>query len=153
MSQRGGSVITYVRMSKKVYSPIIENGMADFILAFEELEALRWVSLLKEDKKIIVNQQKILPATVLTGSAEYPTEINEKLKALGVKKENLIAIPAYEMALKAGNVRAVNMVMIGVMSKFTDIPKEIWINSILENFTQKLQKINIEAFEDGRNFI
>ena len=150
MSQRGGSVITYVRMGSKVYSPVIENKMADFILGFEELEALRWISLLKNTGKIIMNNQKILPVTVISGAAEYPENIKEKIIRTGVDKSNLFILPAYKMAMEAGNVKSVNMVMIGAMSNFTDIEEDIWIDSIKEVLPGKLHKINIDAFNEGK---
>lgn len=150
MSQRGGSVVTYVRMGQKVYSPVIEKGMADFVLAFEELEALRWAPLLAKDKILIVNQQKITPATVATGSAVYPDNIDYKLQMAGLGNTRTYMIPAYGISLELGNVRAVNMVMIGAMSKHMDIPEEIWEKSIKEVFPEKLQRINREAFESGR---
>ncbi len=151
MSQRGGSVITYVRIGKKVFSPVVENKMADFILGFEKLEALRWISLLKSTGVLIMNEQKILPATVLSGECEYPENIEEKIIDTGLDKNNLLVVPAYEIAIKAGNVKAVNIVMIGAMSNFTDIDESIWIDSIKEILPEKLHKINIEAFFEGRN--
>jgi indolepyruvate ferredoxin oxidoreductase beta subunit len=150
MSQRGGSVVTYVRMGKKVFSPVVEKGMADFVLAFEELEALRWAPLLSKDKILIVNQQKITPATVATGSAVYPDNIDYRLQMAGLGNTRTYMIPAYDISIDLGNVRAVNMVMIGAMSKFMDIPEEIWEKSIKEVFPEKLQRINREAFEKGR---
>lgn len=150
MSQRGGSVVTYVRMGTKVFSPVIEKGMADFVLAFEELEALRWAPLLSNGKTMIVNQQKITPATVATGSAVYPDNIDYRLQVAGIGNTKTYMIPAYDISLKLGNVRAVNMVMIGAMSKHMDIPDEVWDKSIKEVFPEKLQRINREAFESGR---
>jgi len=150
MSQRGGSVITYVRIGPKVFSPVIENKMADFILGFEQLEALRWVSLLKNTGIMIMNDQKIMPATVLSGSVQYPENIEKKMIDTGLGKKNFIVVPAYKISLKAGNVRAVNMVMIGTMSNFTDIKESVWIDSIKEILPDKLHKINIEAFLEGK---
>lgn len=150
MSQRGGSVITYFRMGNKVYSPIVENKMADFILGFEKLEALRWISLLKKTGKLIINDQKIMPATVLSGVCEYPEDIENKIIQSGVDAQNLIAIPAYKISQNIGNVRTVNMIMLGAMSNFTDIEDSIWIDCVMEVLPEKLHKINIEAFKAGK---
>lgn len=153
MAQRGGSVITYVRMGRKVYSPIVEEGNADFLLAFEQLEGLRWLPLLKEDGKILLSTKKIMPVTVLTGSVEYPENIESEILQTGLPKDNLITVPAYDIAFEAGTVKAQNTVMIGCMSVYTDIKPEIWQQAVKDSFPEKLQKINIDAFNKGRNFI
>lgn len=150
MSQRGGSVITYVRMGEKVYSPVIENGMADFVLAFEELEALRWAALLAKDGTMIINKQQIIPVTVKTGKAIYPDKILEQLKAASKPGTKIVEINAEQLARESGNVRCVNMVMIGAMSLFTQIPEILWKESISEVFPEKLQDVNRVAFENGK---
>ena len=114
MSQRGGSVVTYIRYGEKVYSPVIEKGQADMIVSFEQLEAARYVSYLKKDGTIITNTQKISPMPVITGAAEYPDGIIDKIKAMGI---NIIAVDALSAAEKAGSARAVNVVLMGVLSK------------------------------------
>ena len=109
MSQRGGSVVTYVKFGKKVSSPIIEKGEADIILAFEKLEAARWLEYLKPDGKIIVNTQQMDPMPVVMGAAEYPDGIIESLKASGADVETVDALP---MAIEAGNSKAVNVIKV-----------------------------------------
>ena len=151
MSQRGGSVITYVRMGGKVYSPVIENGMADFLLAFEELEALRWAPLLKEGGTMIINRKRILPVTVKLGKGIYPDGIAEELKNAMTKGSAVIEIDAEKLAAESGSVRCVNTVMIGAMSQYSTIPEEIWKESVDEVFAGKLQEMNRIAFEKGRN--
>ncbi len=152
MSQRGGSVITYVRMGQKVYSPLVEENNADFLLAFEKLEGLRWLALLKEDGKILLSTKKIMPVTVLTGSMDYPENIERKILHTGLPKNNLITVPAYDIACEAGTPKAQNTVMIGCMSVYTDINEEVWEQAVKESFPEKLQKINLDAFFKGRNF-
>ena len=120
MSQRGGSVVTYVKYGDKVYSPIIDKGEADVILAFELLEAYRALPFLKKGGKMLVNRQKTDPMPVITGAASYPENIEEKLKAVC----DITAVDALELAKKAGNAKAVNVVLIGLLAKMTDIPYE-----------------------------
>ena len=147
MSQRGGSVVTYVKYGDKVYSPIIDRGEADIILAFELLEAYRALPFLKKGGKIIVNGQQIDPMPVITGAAEYPENIAEKIG----KSVDLKVIDALSLAKDAGNIKAVNVVLIGVMAKSTDIEYEKWINTIKETVPAKFVDINIKAFDLGYN--
>ena len=148
MSQRGGSVVTYVRYGDKVYSPIIDKGGADMILAFEELEALRALPYLKNGGKIIVNTQQIDPMPVITGAVKYPENIIEALKASGA---DVTAADALELALKAGNMKAVNVVLIGIMAKNTTVPKEVWVDTIKKTVPEKFLDVNLAAFELGYN--
>lgn len=147
MSQRGGSVVTYVKYGDKVYSPIIDRGEADIILAFELLEALRALPYLKKGGKIIVNTQSIDPMPVITGMASYPENIVEKLS----EKVNTLPIDALNLAKQAGNMKAVNVVLIGVMAKSTDIPYEKWIEIIKKTVPEKFLDVNLKAFELGYN--
>ena len=146
MSQRGGSVVTYVRYGDKVYSPVINKGGADIILAFEQLEAYRYLDYLKKDGKLIVNTQKIDPMPVITGAAKYPENIIEKIKAKGA---SVIALDAAELAVKAGNVKAVNVVLIGVLASKMNIEKEVWLEVIKETVPPKFYEVNVSAFELG----
>lgn len=148
MSQRGGSVVTYVRYGDKVYSPIIDKGSADMILAFEELEALRALPYLKKGGKIIVNTQQIDPMPVITGAVKYPENIIEELKASGA---DVTAADALELALKAGNMKAVNVVLIGIMAKNTTVPKKVWVDTIKKTVPEKFLDVNLAAFELGYN--
>ena len=147
MSQRGGSVVTYVKYGEKVYSPIIDRGEADIILAFEMLEAYRALPYLKKGGKIIVNNQEIDPMPVITGAASYPENILEKIK----KEADVTAVNALELAEKAGNFKAVNVVLIGVMAKYTDISYDKWVKTIRETVPPKFVDVNLKAFELGYN--
>ena len=148
MSQRGGSVVTYVKYGEKVYSPVIDKGEADIILAFEQLEALRALPYLKVGGKMIANTQKINPMPVITGAAQYPAAIMETLSA----KVDLTALDALSIAKAAGNAKAVNVVLMGVMAKNTDIPYEVWVNAVRECVPAKFLEVNLRAFDAGYHF-
>ena len=149
MSQRGGSVVTYVRYGDKVYSPVIDEGEADFIVSFEILEAARWLKYLKADGQIVTSIQSIDPMPVITGAAKYPENLSDKLKATGVKVD---AMDCLALAKEAGSVKAVNVVLIGRLSHYFDIPEEEWIKVIKDTVPEKFVEMNIKAFELGRNF-
>jgi len=124
MSQRGGSVVTYVRFGDKVYSPVIDKGEADYILSFEKLEALRWIEYLKIGGQIITNTQEVDPMPVITGAMQYPDNIIEKLESAGAKVD---AKDFLSIAEEAGSAKAVNIVLMGRLSDyFKDIPYEVW---------------------------
>ena len=148
MSQRGGSVVTYVRFGDKVYSPLIEEGEADFILSFEKLEAARWAPCLKEGGRIIVNTQEIDPMPVITGSAEYPSDILEELKKKGVLID---AVDALAIAQEAGSAKAVNIVLLARFAKYFSIPVESWEAAIAKTVAPKFVDMNRKAFELGYN--
>ncbi len=145
MSQRGGSVVTYVKYGDRVYSPIIDRGEADLILAFEMLEAYRALPYLSATGKMIINTQRIDPMPVITGAAEYPSDIPGKLSACA----NVTAADALTLAREAGNVKAVNVVLIGMMARHTDIPRESWLRALRETVPPKLLDINLRAFDLG----
>jgi indolepyruvate ferredoxin oxidoreductase beta subunit len=147
MSQRGGSVVTYVKYGEKVYSPIIDQGEADTILAFELLEAYRALPYLKKGGKLIVNSQQIDPMPVITGAAEYPADIAKKLEAA----VDTTVVDAVSAATEAGNIKAVNVVLIGVLANTTNIPYEKWIETIKTTVPPKFLDINIKAFDIGYN--
>lgn len=147
MSQRGGSVVTYVKYGEKVYSPIIDRGEADIILAFELLEAYRALPYLKNGGKMIVNTQSINPMPVITGAAEYPKNLEEKLSDACA----LTALDALEIAEKAGNIKAVNVVLIGVLAKSTDVKYEKWIEALKATVPEKFIELNLKAFDMGYN--
>ena len=147
MSQRGGSVVTYVKYGDEVYSPIIDKGEADIILAFEMLEAYRAMPFLKKGGKLIVNTQEIDPMPVITGAMEYPENIAEKLQ----EKLDVTLVDALSLAEKAGNFKAVNVVLIGVMAKSTDIGYEKWVETIKSTVPPKFLDVNLEAFNLGYN--
>ena len=145
MSQRGGSVVTYVKFGDVVHSPIIDKGEADIILAFECLEAYRALPWLKKGGKMIVNNQMINPMPVITGAAEYPADILQKLGAV----VDLTAVDALALAREAGNSKAVNVVLIGVMAKNTEIPYEEWVETIKTTVPPKFLEVNLKAFDLG----
>ena len=146
MSQRGGSVVTYVRFGDKVYSPIITDGEADIIISFEKLEAGRYANYLKKDGKIVVNTQQIDPMPVIIGAAEYPENVLEELTAKGVSVD---ALDALSLAVEAGSSKAVNIVLMGKAAKYFDIPKERWITAIENTVAPKFVEMNKKAFELG----
>lgn len=147
MSQRGGSVETYVKYGEKVYSPIIDEGEADIILAFELLEAYRALPYLKKGGKLIVNTQKINPMPVIVGAMDYPTDIEQKLSDVA----NITTLDALKLATKAGNIKAVNVVLIGVMAKNMDVEYDKWIEALKQTVPEKFLEINIKAFDLGYN--
>lgn len=147
MSQRGGSVVTYVRFGKKVYSPIIDKGEADFIVSFELLEAARYAEYLKPEGKIVVNTQKLNPMPVLTGVAEYPADLVSELKGKGFDVEDLDCL---SLANEAGSAKAVNIVLMGRLSKFMDFPESSWISAIEKLVKPAFLEINKKAFALGR---
>lgn len=147
MSQRGGSVVTYVRFGDKVYSPIIDKGEADFIVSFEKLEAARYVEYLKEDGGIVTNTQEVDPMPVITGAAEYPESLVEKMEALGIKVD---AMDCLSLANEAGSSKAVNIVLMGRLSKYFDIPVEKWEKAITACVPEKFVDVNLKAFKLGR---
>ena len=148
MSQRGGSVVTYVRYGDKVYSPIIDKGEADFIISFEILEAARWTEYLKPGGKIITNTQQINPMPVITGAAQYPDNLAAKLAAAGVDVD---AFDALSLATQAGSSKAVNIVLMGRLSKFFDLDLEEWMTAIEQSVPAKFLELNKQAFLLGRN--
>lgn len=145
MSQRGGSVVTYVKYGEKVYSPIIGRGEADIILAFEMLEAMRALPYLKKGGQMLANTQQMNPMPVITGAAKYPEDIEKKLAA----KINLKAVDALALAERAGTAKAVNVVLIGLLAKSMDVPKDVWLAAIRETVPEKFADLNIKAFELG----
>lgn len=145
MSQRGGSVITYVRMGKDIASPLVEVGCADFVLAFEQLEALRALPYLKTGGTLITNTQKTSPMPVITGAAAYPPEILEKLAA-GCP---LVALDALGLAHEAGEARAVNLVLLGVMCALLKGDREVWERAIRACVPERFIEVNLRAFESG----
>lgn len=148
MSQRGGSVVTYVRFGDKVASPLIDKGEADFILSFEKLEAARWLSYLREDGQIILSDQEIDPMPVVTGAAKYPENLIEKMKATGAKVD---AVPALDLAKEAGSIKAVNIVLMGRLSHyFPEIPESEWIAALEAVVPVKFVEMNEKAFALGR---
>ena len=148
MSQRGGSVVTYVRYGDKVYSPVIDKGQADFIVSFELLEAARWTEYLKPGGKIIANTQQVNPMPVIIGAAEYPQNLAEKMTAAGI---DLDAIDALSLAEQAGSSKAVNIVLMGRLSKYFDFTQAEWQQAIAASVPAKFLELNQKAFALGAN--
>jgi len=146
MSQRGGSVVTYVKFGESIASPIIDQGEADFILAFEQLEAARWMPYLKPDGKIIMNTQRIDPMPVITGAAEYPQGIIEALQGA---QAGVQAVDALSLAQQAGSAKAVNVVLLGALARQTDLPKEVWLEAVRGTVKPQFVEMNLKAFELG----
>lgn len=149
MSQRGGSVVTYVKYGENIASPVIEKGEADIILAFEQLEAARWLEYMKPDGKVVVNTQKIDPMSVVIGDSVYPEGVIDSVRAAGA---DVLEIDALPLAQQAGSAKAVNVVLIGAMAKFTDIPKEVWLEAVKECVPAKFTELNLNAFELGYSY-
>ncbi len=147
MSQRGGSVVTYVRFGEKVYSPIIDKGEADFIVSFEQLEAARYLEYLRPDGRIVTNTQQIDPMPVITGAMQYPQDLIGKLRAKGVAVD---AMDCLALAEQAGSSKAVNIVLMGRLSKYFDMSVEKWEKAIEECVPAKFLELNKRAFELGR---
>ena len=149
MAQRGGSVVTHVKISEgPVNSPLIEEGDADVIIAFEELEAYRWLPYLKKGGTMYVNTQQILPMPVIMGQAEYPADV---MKTLDEKAGAVKAFDALRIAEECGSVKAVNVVLLGAASKDLPFDEDAWIKVIEENVKPKFVELNKKAFEMGRN--
>lgn len=148
MSQRGGSVVTYVRWGERVFSPIIDRGQADCILSFELLEVARYTEYLKPEGRIIVNSQQINPMPVIAGMAEYPENLEQTMKAAGI---NVDALDALSLAQEAGSSKAVNLVLMGRLSRHFDFTQEEWMEAIEQSVPPKFLEMNKKAFELGRS--
>ena len=147
MSQRGGSVVTYVRWGDKVYSPVIGKGEADFIVSFELLAAARYIPYLKKGGVSVTNTQQIDPMPVITGAAAYPENLVEKIAAAGIAVD---AMDCLTLAEQAGSLKAVNIVLLGRLSHYFDIPEEKWMASLEAIVPAKFLEINKRAFEIGK---
>ncbi|MCL2101352.1 MAG: indolepyruvate oxidoreductase subunit beta [Fibromonadales bacterium] len=146
MSQRGGSVVTYVRIADKVYGPLIDKKQADVIIAFEELEALRWAGYIKDDGLIIVNQQNLYPMPCIIGKADYPTDIYERLSNY---KASVHKINALDIAARLGNLRMTNIAVLGFACAILKLDKPTFIEAIKQSVSAKTLEGNLKAFEEG----
>jgi indolepyruvate ferredoxin oxidoreductase, beta subunit len=153
MAQRGGSVNTHVRWNPgRVYSPLVGEGEADILLAFEEAEALRYASYLRQGGVVVVNRQVIRPITVTSGGAHYPSE--EELRAVyGRLTDRFYVVPGAELAEKLGNARAANVVLLGALSGFLDLPVETWLAVIDKRVPPRYVELNSKAFVAGREAV
>ena len=148
MSQRGGSVVTYVRYGDRVNSPVIDKGEADYIVSFELLEAARWLSYLKPDGQIVTSTQQIDPMPVITGAAQYPENLVEKMQAAGLDVD---AFDALKLAEEAGSSKAVNIVLMGHLSNYFSFTQEEWLSALEQSVPAKYLELNRKAFTLGRN--
>ncbi len=149
MAQRGGSVVTQVRLGEKIYSPLIATGGADVLLAFEKLESLRLLASLKSGGTIIINEQEIPPVPVLTGAAEYPRNILEFIRS---KAPNTVSVDAHKIARECGNPKAANVVLLGVMARSLPIERGIWEKALGRRVPPKLLEVNKAAFAAGYDY-
>lgn len=147
MAQRGGSVVTFVRYGRKVNEPIVEEGQADVLIAFEKLEALRYAHFLKKDGAIVVNDQRIDPMPVVIGAAKYPENILEELS----KTYRVYKVDAIDEAKKLGNSRVFNVIVLGIAAQHMDFSKEEWLSVIEKTVPTKTIELNKRAFEVGYN--
>ena len=147
MAQRGGCVTSHVRYGQKVYSPLARKGDVQILLSFEKVETLRYLDFLNPKGIIIMNEEEVYPPAVNLGIMEYPKDILQQLKG---SFKDVIVVNAPVLALKAGNLKAVNTVMLGVVSRFLDVSESIWENVLSKSFPEKLIKINVEAFRLGK---
>lgn len=146
MSQRGGSVVTYVRAGEKVFSPVIDKGEADMIISFEALESARWLSFLKKGGVVVSNTARIDPMPVIMGNAEYPAEVLEQISRTGTR---VVSADALSLAVEAGSARSVNIVLLGIAAKALGLSKEECIDAIVSTVPQKTVEVNTKAFELG----
>lgn len=148
MSQRGGSVVTYVRWGDRVFSPIVDKGEADFIVSFELLEAARYLEYLKPGGTLITSTQQIDPMPVITGAAEYPERLVEKIRLAGV---NLDAMDALSLAERAGSGKAANMVLMGRLSRYFDFNDSVWQEAMEACIAPRFLEMNKKAFALGKH--
>lgn len=148
MSQRGGSVVTYVRFGDRVWSPVVDKGEADCIVSFELLEAARWAEYLRRGGRIVTSTQQINPMPVITGAASYPEDLVGKMRAAGIDVD---ALDALALALEAGSAKAVNLVLMGRLSKYFDFSEDEWMQAIEASVPAKFIGLNKKAFLLGRD--
>jgi indolepyruvate ferredoxin oxidoreductase beta subunit len=147
MAQRGGSVSTHLRFGPKVFSPLIPEGEADILLAFEELEALRYLHFLSSQPVIILNAERLNPPSVALGIEAYPENVAERLAA---RAKAFRPVAGKTLAIQAGDARALNIVLLGTLSNFFSIPESNWTDPILRHFPEKARAVNLKAFQLGR---
>ncbi len=150
MAQRGGSVEAHLRYGERVYSPLIEPGTADILVAFEILEAARYLPYLHKDSAVVVNTQKILPPAVAMGKASYPDDILDELTSRGI---NVVALDAFAVAREVGELRTANVAMVGAMSNFLSVHKQAFLDVIDTKVKEAFREVNKQAFELGRKLV
>ncbi len=147
MAQRGGCVTSHVRYGQKVYSPLAKKGDVDILVSFEKMDTLRYLDYLKDEGKVIINTEELYPPAVNLGEAVYPTDVIETVKGLF---HEVKVVDATALSLQAGNIRAVNTVLLGALSTYLPLTTETWEQVLKESFPRKLIEINIDAFRLGR---
>ncbi|GAB4261437.1 MAG: indolepyruvate oxidoreductase subunit beta [Deferrisomatales bacterium] len=147
MSQRGGSVVSHVRIGEAVHSPLVPEGQCDILLGFEPLEALRFAHWVRADGTILYNTDRVNPSTVSAGLAEYPEDLAERLAAQPCRT---VAVPAGELAERAGTRRAANVVLVGALSRYVEFPSEVWAGAVEQSVPPKVLEVNREAFRLGQ---
>jgi indolepyruvate ferredoxin oxidoreductase beta subunit len=148
MAQRGGSVVSQVRYGEKIYSPIISKGDADIILAFEKLEAARWLDYLKPEGAIIINDDRVDPLPVMSGKLKYPEDIDQRIAQM---IDKTMVVDASSIAIECGNVRAANVVMVGILAAAMGFPEGEVEKAIQAMVPPKALDINLKAFKAGHN--
>lgn len=147
MAQRGGSVTAHLRYGDKVYSPLISVGEADIVVAFEMMEAVRYLPYMHDDTKVIVNTHKIYPPAIATGKMDYPENVLDELTSRNIHVKEL---DAFGIASNVGEVRAVNIVMVGVLSTYLPIDEQVFMDVMNERIPERFRNVNIKAFQEGR---
>ena len=148
MSQRGGSVISQVRFGEKIYSPLISLNQADFIVAFEKLEAVRYLDYLKPNGLVIINDYEVIPESIQYENAEYPKDVI----SICNKKTNRVILEDFtHLATKLGSVKVLNITMLGTLSNQLDIPESVWTEAIRDKVPKKFLQLNLDAFQTGRS--
>jgi len=150
MAQRGGSVEAHLRYGERIYSPLIEPGTADILVAFEILEAARYLPYLHRDSAVVVNTQKILPPAVALGKMEYPANVLDELTGRGI---NVVAVDAFAVARKVGELRTANVAMVGAMSNFLSVSPQVFLDVIDRRVKPAFREVNKKAFEAGRALV
>lgn len=150
MAQRGGSVVSQVRYGDKIYSPIIKKGDADIILGFEKIETARWLDYLKPDGMVIINNERVNPLPVMSGKVKYPDQIHEKIARLIPRT---FIVNATEIAAEAGNSRAANVVLVGMLSEAIQIPAREVESAIRDFVPAQALEVNLKAFQEGRKLV
>lgn len=148
MAQRGGAVVSHMRIGEKVHSPLVPLGQCDFLLGFEPLEAVRNAHWVRPSGLLLYNTYRVNPSTVAAGLAQYPEDLEQRLERFPCRKK---MIPASDLARQAGDIRAANAVMAGALSRQLDFPLEVWEHAVAESVPPKVLEINREAFRLGRD--
>lgn len=152
MAQRGGSVVSHIRLAEKVWSPLIKEGQVDLMLAFEKLEAARWSHYLKQGAAVIINKYEQPPPSVSLGKEKYPSD-DELVASLKRRTDQIYLIDGNQKVKELGNVRTLNIFMLGCFSTFAPLDEKVWQESISQRLPEPIREINLKAFALGRKEI